>query len=508
MDSKALEERVIEIRERLNLNIYPWDDIPNDIILLAFVSPSGYRKLLPAIRDELMDKYHLKNYDFFEFIGDRILSVIAINIMLDHIGHNALIDNFYQRRMTLLYQEITKNSTLYCIMKTKSLCSLIIRDNNSSEKVCADVLEAILGGIYYYKNIIKGELDILWKLTTWYSDTFNIAYIIDSIIKNGKVLCEELKSINQLNKIKPDRGQIDNSIISYDDIMNPFDINKILSYEEEELQIPEYDNNYIYLPDWKNESIDNGPSLEMSEIKSDFLPLVPSIEAIRTVDLIRKIPLRKTNKCNFPYNQKYKNISLPLNNDYERFQYFIKSRKLSNSIKQFSYSGGIMSVLYLSENRRQFQPYVCAWGKNIDISSSNLLTEIVKHFNLSFIPVNNKYISGRIIYPYDENCNYQYDEKNPKVGLPLQRYNYQDQESNNFLRLQKITGFTFDGRYILIGNMYDFKVIGILYRKFFNKEIIPIYCSYNDGYESIKNDLINAANKYMGDAIDQDNITS
>ena len=59
--------KLVQIRNKLNLNVEPWIDIPDDLLYLAFIpNGSGLDTTM------LINKYQLKDNDILEFIGDAV----------------------------------------------------------------------------------------------------------------------------------------------------------------------------------------------------------------------------------------------------------------------------------------------------------------------------------------------------------------------------------------------------------------------------------------------------
>lgn len=465
------------IREAFNLSKYPWNLIPDDIILLCFLSPSGYDLLPPIIAKRLLTNYNLKNYEFFEFVGDRVLSIVAINILFDIMGNKELADNFYQGKLGPLFSKITKNATLNCIMQTTNLCSFIFIKEKITVKKCADVLEALLGGLYYYKYIINKEPDAIKQITEWFSETFNVPEVINNIIKNGDLLCEKNKQIkNNLSSIKS----------------NNIDENKNAS----SIIYPSNNNGQVNVPvsPIKNQIVQEIPQ---------STPYSPSLYMERSgffdqSEYIKNIKLVRMEDCNYPYNNKQKSSVFMLDSDLERLELFLKLKKLLSSIKLFDYNEGTLSVLYLGNSSANFLSYVCAWSENDDDSVKNLLLNTIEHFNLSIIKPTGLLSSQYKIYPYDANCNYVYDRKNRRLELIINQPSYTaSARDKKFYNLKNKNGITFDARYLLVGTQYDFRTIGVLYQQITKDTFIPIYCSYLNGYNSIRSDIIDGAIKYM-----------
>jgi hypothetical protein len=115
--------------------------IPDEYIVLALTTRSGYR-LLPR---QVQDQIGSVNYEFLEFLGDAVLEL-------------AVTDWLYfsrQKMSTLLVAHelrvrTVQNLNLHRIMKP--VCNLAITGQQpiDSKKICADILEATIGAVYIY----------------------------------------------------------------------------------------------------------------------------------------------------------------------------------------------------------------------------------------------------------------------------------------------------------------------------------------------------------------------
>ena len=174
------------IRQRLGLNDDVFQKIPDDYILLMFTS----RNQIPSRTQlELQRKY--KQYDFenLEFVGDTILNYIVVKLLLDR----QLISN--PRDATNIKSLLTKNQNLNCLMEFKNLCRERIRGDRFYEtskpayNLCADVFEAIIGGLYYYLYYNLKHDDALEILYDWYLATWPVNEILDTIVATGEFIC-------------------------------------------------------------------------------------------------------------------------------------------------------------------------------------------------------------------------------------------------------------------------------------------------------------------------------
>lgn len=92
------------------------------------------------------------DYEFLEFLGDRILYMIVVQMLLTN-PLNVLTPKI----ATNISQTMTKNISLACYMDKLDAC-LVISDNRynrANTQECADVFEALVGAMYYYLSVSK-----------------------------------------------------------------------------------------------------------------------------------------------------------------------------------------------------------------------------------------------------------------------------------------------------------------------------------------------------------------
>ena len=122
---------VSKIREALYLNFSPWSNIPDKLLLQAF------------------DRTNLQQFNKLELRGDRILEVIATNLLFEEKEVTA-------SQVATRKQELVRNTTLFCIMNSLDLCCQIKGAGNTM-KNCADSFEAVLGVMYNYLHVTKKD---------------------------------------------------------------------------------------------------------------------------------------------------------------------------------------------------------------------------------------------------------------------------------------------------------------------------------------------------------------
>lgn len=166
-DSKSDTELVTELRQRLGLNQYPYSDIDDDLIILAFTFDEI--KNSKETNRRLLQKYGTKNLQSLEAIGDKILYGVVGGIIHDTVG--------LTRKPHFISQAIsymTNNRTLLEIMSERSVCPLLRSKNYtidlSKQKFhnrCSDSFESLISAMYIhltYKKLNQIEYIKNWIL--------------------------------------------------------------------------------------------------------------------------------------------------------------------------------------------------------------------------------------------------------------------------------------------------------------------------------------------------------
>lgn len=199
MEKEEILIKVDNIKKILNLNNTTWKDIDPYLLLLAFTHSSGVQKIPQYIRNYQNDEYGFLNYDFYEVSGDRVLDMVIINILMQLKYIETVGDIVY------IKEEVVRNSTLYCYMSKKGLCSEIIKSGEGmASKICSDVFEAILGVLYHWGYYIKGmKYNVLEEIQKWLMDNWNVQETIINLLDYGETLCGTTDSVD-----KKSRGRI------------------------------------------------------------------------------------------------------------------------------------------------------------------------------------------------------------------------------------------------------------------------------------------------------------
>lgn len=158
-----IRSRINKFRETLHLKNTVFEDIDDDLILLAITSSSV--SLNREIKERLMIKYGSFNYQRLEFLGDSVLQMIITKIIYDIGGLN-------EGEMTKLRSAIVRNANLKRYYYAKKLCMTYI-SHEYNDKRCADIFESILGALFVY-GFWRYGYGILDHIENWILDNFQI----------------------------------------------------------------------------------------------------------------------------------------------------------------------------------------------------------------------------------------------------------------------------------------------------------------------------------------------
>ncbi len=162
---------ILKVRRALGLNVAPWNQIPDYLLLVAFVHPdtTKHKLLAEDIQKHMQETYGLVNYESFEFLGDRILEVVVTNMMLEDYILTGTPGFFTQTKAALV-----KNASLECYMQSKDLCKCIIGVKTPTTKQCADIFEAIIGIMFYHLNNSGYGYTSINYIESWLNSEFDL----------------------------------------------------------------------------------------------------------------------------------------------------------------------------------------------------------------------------------------------------------------------------------------------------------------------------------------------
>jgi 23S rRNA maturation mini-RNase III len=221
-----MDEKAQRIKNILGLNGDVWAALDNDLLLLAFIrGPSPHIKDLLG---RLGRKYNQTSVGVPAYLGDAVLEIIATMYLFEAF---IITNNSKSRRKKVeegtlsQYREaLVKNATLFCHMERKNLCDEIINPpRNPNVKVCADLVEAIVGVLFYYLHYLQHLPNALSIIHDWFKQTFYVDESLASLTSSGssqynikcgklddadmcKSQCSLRKTVNPTNTItKPNR---------------------------------------------------------------------------------------------------------------------------------------------------------------------------------------------------------------------------------------------------------------------------------------------------------------
>lgn len=173
-----------EIRQKLNLDKGIFKNIPDDLILLAFLPEHPPPGLVSnQLLNNLQRKYGYNNYEFFEFFGDSVLDFIVVRMMTRYPQINNPDIG------TRTKQNIVKNSNLDCMLRNRTVCAYALE---KGPKACANIFEAIVGILYFWLD--QQKMDTLNILEEWLDSSFNIKGQIIEQIKGNSPTCKKPRS--------------------------------------------------------------------------------------------------------------------------------------------------------------------------------------------------------------------------------------------------------------------------------------------------------------------------
>jgi hypothetical protein len=164
-------EIIQHTRRVLRLNKKPWKDLPDELILLAYI-PKGCT-LLEDFQNEMFEKYNHFDNDKFEFYGDRVLDLATTQLLFENKNFQSA------HEYTKFKEELVKNKTLIWLMEKYNLDNCIITDH-FKPKMCADAFEALVGILYYHIYEAKQECAID-KIIEWLIEIFDFDHLINTL---------------------------------------------------------------------------------------------------------------------------------------------------------------------------------------------------------------------------------------------------------------------------------------------------------------------------------------
>lgn len=182
----SLEKKIQEIRYLLDLNEPPFDDIPDEFFTLIFPHDSVNQ----CTKDYLID-HNLPNYQKLEWLGDSVLELVMRTYLFQYRRNLRVGD------LNDIKQKFVSNKGLYELLDKYSICEITSSDD---VKECADILETIIGIIYYW--LLQTGEDPIVAIMNWFLDTFELDEIIDEMVS------ESIRKVKNSPKKSPKRRRI------------------------------------------------------------------------------------------------------------------------------------------------------------------------------------------------------------------------------------------------------------------------------------------------------------
>ena len=192
--TRAISEKGQRIRTKTSLNTGIWATIPDDLLILAFTARGA--KVPVAFTNQLRDRYGFSDYETLEWLGDRVLELMATQMIFESRTEILLKDS------TKIREHLVKNITLFCFMKRKGLCDEVISSKdrwpdtlrpwdqrNVPYKVCADAFEALLGVLFFYLNYLRKDPRAYSLIYDWFLNTWKPFETLQNILKTGATQC-------------------------------------------------------------------------------------------------------------------------------------------------------------------------------------------------------------------------------------------------------------------------------------------------------------------------------
>lgn len=173
-----IKDYITRFKEILHFENTIFEDIDNDLLLLAITSSTAY---LPRMNMErLQRKFASKNYERLEFLGDSVLQMIITRLVYEMGTLNPGV-------MSHMRSDMVKNMNLYRYLNAKRLCKSYL-SRQYKPKQCADVFEAILGALfihgYYFK--LRGYA-VLDTIEHWLRNNFQIDNDLNEWLGSNKI---------------------------------------------------------------------------------------------------------------------------------------------------------------------------------------------------------------------------------------------------------------------------------------------------------------------------------
>lgn len=189
------------IKNKFNINSYPFEDIDDGLLLLSFSS---------TCNNIFKSKYNTCDHQSLEFIGDRMLYSVITNILYTYFKLSASPDVYTQ-----LCSYLTTNRILTDFMLISDSCkytsggAYVIENNKYFHNRCADSFEALIGALTTHLEDKHPELNPISEIRYWLMNNTYYPYIIANVFSKFS----SLKSISLF--VKNDMNEIREKLYNY-----------------------------------------------------------------------------------------------------------------------------------------------------------------------------------------------------------------------------------------------------------------------------------------------------
>lgn len=201
----ATDALLKSVRATFGLDAPPFDDIDDDLLLLAFIPECSTRGIDPIVYSRIKSKYKTCSHQTLEFYGDRILYGVVSSVVMDTVGLDST-PGF----LTTMVSTLTNNRTMTDIMLNKTACpflrtpKFIIRNEAKFHNQCADAFEAVIGMLFVHAQ--QKRLAIVESIKEWLLRSTNMPFYVSEYIEgkglnNSKVYAavDKRQLIDRLN---------------------------------------------------------------------------------------------------------------------------------------------------------------------------------------------------------------------------------------------------------------------------------------------------------------------
>lgn len=179
-----MENRIIEdIRTTFGLNEPPFNEMDDDLLLLAFIPTCQHTKISPTTLNRLKKKYGSCVHQTLEFYGDRVFYAVISSILYEIFG---LENN--QKVLTQITNYLASNRFLTDLMLNKEACNLVryskytIKEHPKVHNICADSFEALIGTLFIYLK--DRDLNYVETIKRWVVKNTHLPFFLNKYLRS------------------------------------------------------------------------------------------------------------------------------------------------------------------------------------------------------------------------------------------------------------------------------------------------------------------------------------